>query len=101
MKDRWLDGLTPEDLPEGDLRLVAELCGVDVAVSLAEHMGGVQLYVPSAAGLISRKKHEYIVRHFDGSNCKELAVATGYSERWVYEILARRKGRKQPAVFEK
>ena len=99
MDQKWFDDIKPEDLP-GDLQLVAQECGMEVALSLAENMGSVQIYVRPLNGLISKKKEEHILQHFDGSNHKELAIATGYSERWVYEILNRKKNEKQTAMFE-
>ncbi len=100
MSDRkWFEGMRPEDLP-GDLELVARECGMEVALSLAEKMGSVSIYIRPLDGLISRKKEDYILRNFDGSNHKELAIATGYSERWVYEILRRERDDRQTGLFE-
>lgn len=96
----WTKELKAEDLP-GDLQLVAQECGIEVAVRLSEKMGSVSIYIRPIGALIARKKEEYIVRHFNGSNHKELAIATGYSERWVYEILDREKTRfKQSGLFD-
>lgn len=95
---KWLDGLKPEDLP-GDLQLVAHECGLDVAIKLAEKMGGVGIYIRPVDSLIAKKKEEYIKKHFNGANHKELAIATGLSERWVYEILNRERENRQPKLF--
>ena len=98
---KWLEGLKPEDLP-GDLQLVANECGIDIAIRLAEKMGSVSIYIRPIDSLIAAKKEDYIVKKFNGINHKELAIATGYSERWVYEILDRRATakRRQPSLFE-
>ena len=87
----WMEDLKPEDLP-GDLKIVAQGCGMDVALSLAEKMGGVQIYIRPVEKLVSRKKEEYVRKHFTGRNHKELAVATGYSVPWVYKILSKAQG---------
>lgn len=95
----WIKELKPEDLP-GDLHLVAQECGIEVAIRLAEKMGSISIYIRPIDSLISQKKEEYIKKHFNGSNHKELAIATGYSERWIYEILNRdKKTLKQTHLF--
>lgn len=86
----WIAELKPEELP-GDLQLVAQECGIDVAIRLAEKMGGVSIYIRPIDSLLAQKKEAYIIKHFNGSNHKELAIATRYSERWVYEVLSRDK----------
>lgn len=98
MIEKWFEGMKPEDL-EGDLQLVARECGMAVALLLAEKLPGVQIYVRGQNGLVTKKKEEYVIKNFDGGNHKELAVATGYSERWVYEILTRHRDRKQTGLF--
>ena len=95
----WIKELKPDDLP-GDLQLVAQECGMDVAIRLAEKMGSISIYIRPIDSLIAQKKEEYIKKHFNGSNHKELAIATGYSERWVYEVLNRdKKTLKQTNLF--
>ncbi len=86
-KQTWVDMLKPEELP-GDLQLVAEACGMDVAIRLAENLNSMQLYISSIDRLISKKKQEYIIENFTGSNHKQLALETRYSLKWVYKILA-------------
>lgn len=95
---KWLEGLKPDDLP-GDLQLVAQQCGMEVAIKLAEKMGSVGIYIRPIDSLIAKKKEEYIKRHFNGINHKELALQTGISERWVYEILNREQNEKQTKLF--
>ena len=97
MSTPWHDGLAPDDLP-GDLHLVATECGMDVAVALAEKMGGVQIYITRADGLVSDKKKEYIIANFNGRNHKELAIATGWSERYIYVIIEEHRTEKKEAA---
>lgn len=82
----WIKELKPDDLP-GDLQLVAQECGMEVAITLAEKLGSIAIYIRPIDRLMSKQKAKYIKEHFNGNNHKELAIATGYSERWVYEIL--------------
>lgn len=96
---KWTEDLKADDLP-GDLQLVAQQCGIDVAVCLAEKMGSVSIYIRPVDGLVATKKEAYIRKHFNGGNHKELAIATGYSERWVYKILEGKKEDRQIGMFD-
>ncbi|WP_428562338.1 MAG: Mor transcription activator family protein [Solidesulfovibrio sp. DCME] len=84
-RDDFLNTVTPDDL-EGDIALVAEQCGIDVAVILVMKVGGTQLSVPRYA--LKRAAVRYIRAHYDGTNAKILALATGMTERFVYDAVA-------------
>lgn len=84
-RDDFLATVTPEDL-NGDLAIVAEQCGLDVAVRLVQHMGGTQLSLPKYA--LKRTARRFIRTHYDGTNAKMLALATGMTERFVYDVVA-------------
>jgi len=92
----WLDGISIEDLPP-QYREMAEIVGLENTLKLAEHFGKSGFYFRSLEPLIARKKEEYIRKNFNGRNHRELARRTGYSERWVYEILKRKE--EQPDMF--
>ncbi len=99
----WYDGMTADDLP-GDLRLVARECGVNIAIALAEKLGGINIYIRPLKSLESVRKKEFIAKHFDGTNHKELAIATGYCEQQIYRILEEatqpKKDDRQDPLFE-
>jgi hypothetical protein len=84
-RDDFLATVTPEDLG-GDMGLVAEQCGVDTVVRLVARLGGMQLSVPKYA--LKRSAIRYIRAHYDGTNAKVLAMATGMTERFVYDAVA-------------
>lgn len=84
-REDFLATITQADL-EGDMGLAAEQCGLDVAVRLVLHMGGTQLSIPKYA--LKRAAVRYIRAHYDGSNAKILALATGMTERFVYDAVA-------------
>ena len=84
-REDFLATVHPEDL-EGDIGLVAEQCGLEVAVSLVRAMGGTQLSVPKFA--FKRAAVRYIRDRYDGTNAKLLALATCMSERFVYDAVA-------------
>lgn len=89
MIDSWEKDMTVNDMPNGDMRLVAELCGIDTALLLMKHLGGVNIYVPK---MIERRiMAAYVQRHYDGKNAKNLAVRMGKSIRFVYSLLQENK----------
>lgn len=90
-REDFLATITPEDL-EGDIGLIAEQCGVRVAVMLVQRVGGTQLSVPKYA--FKRAAVRYIRAHYDGTNAKALALATGMTERFVYDVVANAPVRK-------
>lgn len=84
-REDFLGTVTPEDLT-GDIGLVAEQCGLDVAVRLATHMGGTQLWLPKYA--FKRAAIRYVRAHYDGTNAKVLALAIGTTERFVFDVVS-------------
>lgn len=84
-REDFLATVTPEDL-DGDIALVAEQCGLDVAVRLVTRVGGTQLSVPKYA--FKRAAIRFVREHYDGNNAKMLALATGMTERFVYDAVA-------------
>jgi Mor family transcriptional regulator len=74
----------PDDLT-GDLALVAQECGLDVAVKLWEGMKGTVVNVPKNG--LQRVVMRYVRKFYNGRNASELAVRCGISERQVYAIL--------------
>lgn len=100
VRQEWTKDLTPDDFP-GDLRLVAQECGVTVALLLAERMRGTQLYITSADRILMPRKEAFVLDHMGDMSVKELALATGLSERQVYNILERkREDDRQEGLFD-
>lgn len=81
----WLKEITIGDMPNEDMRLVAEMCGLPVAVKLLQTCGGEKLGVPRFGfkRLIDRR----IVKEFDGGNVRRLSSRFRVSTRYVYNIL--------------
>lgn len=82
----WLSELSIEDLPKA-YQGVAEVIGVENAILLSEAFGGLPVYFPKLDSLIALKKRAYIRKNFTGNNHRDLAKKTGYTERWIYDIL--------------
>jgi len=67
-----------------------EMCGHigrENTFKLAKYFRGELIYFVGLEEVIRLKKRDYIMKNFAGNNHKDLARATGLSERWVYEIL--------------
>lgn len=94
----WIAEIKIEDLPDS-YRSIAEIVGIENTVKLSQFLGGLPFYFPKIDSFIKDKKESYIRKNFNGSNHRELAMATNYSERWVYEILKNEKDKKQPPLF--
>lgn len=94
----WLDNLKTEDLPD-KYREMANIVGIENTIKLAEHFGKDGFYFKSIEKLITKKKEEYIRNNFCGDNHPELAKATGYSTRWIYEVLKDVKDDRQSEMF--
>jgi len=96
----WHTEITADDLPE-HYQQMAGLIGVEATLVLAEFYNKQGFYFTGLDGLVRRKKEDYILKNYSGANQKELARATGYSERWVYEIIERgRSEKRQMKMFE-
>ncbi len=82
----WIKDLKTEELPE-QYQEMATLIGLENTIILAAYYGKSGVYFPSLDGVIQAKKKEYIIKNSKGDNQRELARATGYSVRWVYEVI--------------
>lgn len=76
--------VTEEDL-SGDMALVAQECGLDVALSLWAGMQGTTVSVPKSA--LKQAVTRFVRERYTGRNAAELAVQCGISERQVYVIV--------------
>lgn len=83
-----LKEITINDLPNLDLRIIANACGLETALKLMCNAPGVRFYVPSNGLRIFMEK--YILKN--RSLCvKELAINLGVSESQIYTILHEQK----------
>lgn len=86
MQIDWLKDLKFEEFPEAYQEMISQI-GMENTVKLIRHFNGQQFYFGGLKKLIEKKKREYILKNFNGSNHKELARTAGFSEIWVYELL--------------
>lgn len=84
----WEKNLTIEDLPNEDIRIIADFYGIDLAVKLMNDLPGIIINVPSNA--LKKIRNNYICRNYDGSKksrmllALECDVTEGYIKRIVW-----------------
>ena len=87
MKEVYWKQVGIEDMPNEDMRLVAELCGLEVAVALLRNMSGISIYIPKP-GANLRFIRRFVKRFYNGHNAKLLAVELDVSERFIYDVIS-------------
>lgn len=84
--DALVNAMTIDDMPNEDLKTVADICGPSVAISLIKNFEGINIYIPKR-GVFLRIAERFIIDKFDGTNAKTLALACKLSQRAVYTIV--------------
>ena len=85
MDEIWKE-LTPEMLPEGLYRRIAEAIGVDNFYKLACVNGGMTIYIPKPESLLRPVRDAHIKAEFNCFNHVELAEKYDVTERWVRKL---------------
>lgn len=83
----WMQSITPNDMPNDDLRFIAEKAGMQSALALLFCTPGLTVSIPKNPFKII--KEEYIKNNYDGTKymLNKLAVECGCSQRYIYKIL--------------
>ena len=84
--DGYVNELTPDMIPEGIYKDIAEEIGVVNFIKLAELVGGSTFYIPKADSFLRPVRDSRIKQEFNGYNHTELAKKYNLSERWIREI---------------
>lgn len=96
--------LTDEDaiksLP-GDLKRVAELLGLDAAITLVEHFGGGYLVIPKCDGILREIRNDEIRKLYDSGTytLRDLAWKFRLTDRTIREILVGTGAEIHPLLF--
>lgn len=85
MQNKLIEQLEIDDLPE-PYRTVAEKCGMETVVTLAEHFGGSQINFQKLDTILYTLKERLIRQEFNGYNFNELARKYSCSTSWVRKI---------------
>jgi len=81
-----------DDLPNEDLKDLAHVCGIHTAIKLLQDLNGIHIYIPKDG--FKKVIERFIIKNFDGSNAKKLALACNISEVHVYEIVRKEDAKK-------
>lgn len=95
----WLDEVEFEEHLTGDMKLIADRCGIDVLKSLLSGVPKIHVYMSEKP--IVEAQRRYIAKNYRQGNAKEIAATLGVSERFVYdthrEIIRKKRNEKKPA----
>lgn len=85
----WMDYIKPEDMPNDDLKFIAESAGIRSALALIFCTPGLTVTVPKNS--FSAVKERYIINQYDGTKytINRLAIECGFSQRYIYKIIKR------------
>ena len=81
----WAEGITVDNFT-GDLHLVAQECGVETALVLAEKIGGMYVYVKKSDELLMPIKKSYIRKNRE-KGIRALIIETRLCETTIRNIL--------------
>ncbi len=87
----WIKNITEEDMPNEDMKIIAGLCGVDVAMELIDKAPGLLIRIPNNS--FKHLKDAYILKNYDGTrgSVLKLAVECEVSDSYIYNTLKKRK----------
>lgn len=83
----WMDNIKADDMPNDDLKFVAEHAGIKAALALIFCAPGLTVNIPKNA--FKEVKERYIINNYDGTkySINQLAVVCGLSQRYIYKII--------------
>lgn len=84
--NEFINELTPDMIPEGIMREIAEKIGIENFIKLAELIGGTTFYLPKADAILRPIRDQKIKQDFNGYNHIDLAKKYNLSERWIRNI---------------
>ena len=87
MAQKWTEELTPDMLPDGLCRVIAEEIGTDNLLKLSVLLGGSSFYLPRRERILRPLRDRKILEEYNGYNTEELARKYEVSQRWVQEII--------------
>jgi hypothetical protein len=80
-----IKNMSIDQMPNDDMRVVAQECGVDVARLLLRKLRGASILIPRRC--YNKIADKFILEKFDGTNAKKLASVCSYSLRNVYRVV--------------
>lgn len=92
--------LSVEDIPNSNVRDIAQVIGMEAVIRLILNFDGLQIYIPK--DIRTRLKRLYVQKNYTGDNAKKLAQQLDLAERTVYQWLDSKpiKTHEQTDLFE-
>ncbi|MGN0710512.1 MAG: Mor transcription activator family protein [Anaerovoracaceae bacterium] len=91
--------LTPEMVPEGLLREIAEEIGCVNLIKLLDIVNGDTVYLQRADNILRPVRDKHIREEFNGYNRSELAKKYNLSERYMRELCGEEQVEGQMSLF--
>lgn len=80
----WIKNISIDTIPSEQMQMIAEHCGIADAVSLMQHLPGIEIYVPAAGK--KRIEQQYIHENYNGTNASTIAVKLGLDREKVKHL---------------
>lgn len=87
LRKPWMDDITAEDMPNDDLKFIAQEAGIDAALALILCTPGLTVSIPKNP--LKLVKERYILKNYKGSkfSINELAVKCDVTQRYIYTLI--------------
>lgn len=89
-KKPWIKNLTYENLPNDDLKSLADIIGMELTIKVIFELAGIHISVPKNSGMLA--KSAYVREHYDGTKKMRMKLAKDcdVSESYIYKIVKNR-----------
>lgn len=86
----WMKDLTPDDMPNEDLRTLAEELGVETALKVIDAWGGLSINIPRNPFRIFIIN--YILKNYDGtrSSMIQLTKDCDVTDKYIYRLFKKK-----------
>ena len=83
----WMDNISADDMPNDDLKFIAEKAGIRSALALIFCSPGLTVSIPKNA--FKTVKEQYIIHNYDGTkySINKLAIECDLTQRFVYKVI--------------
>lgn len=86
----WMKNITSDDMPNEDLRFIAEKAGLKAALALLFFTPGLIVSIPK--NYFKELKDKYILENYSGSkySLNELCIKCDVSQRYIYRLMRKK-----------
>jgi len=87
--EKLLQDVELEDFKSTNMRLVAETCGIDIAIKLMQELSGIVIYVPTAQKGVTPAIVRNLNKRYDGTRecLNKLSKESGINTNRLYTLL--------------